>query len=49
MVRDLADGKEYTLTMPGDRFKEELARSRLSYESLVGRLRMEKNGEMVLA
>lgn len=44
MVKDLTQSKEYQLSMEGARFKEELANANLSYEKMVGRLRMLKTG-----
>lgn len=45
-IKDLADNRQYSLKMEGEKFKEEYASSGMSYELMVGRLRMEKNGCM---
>ena len=39
-VKDLADNRQYSLKMEGDKFKEELLASGMSYELMVGRLRL---------
>lgn len=46
-VKDLMESKTYQLSMEGERFKEELAACQLSYEKMIGKLRMEKQGQMV--
>jgi hypothetical protein len=47
-VKDLVDGRVFVLRMASERFREELMKSNMSYEKMVGRLRMEKNGCMNL-
>ena len=39
-VKDLADNRQYSLKMEGEKFKEEYMASGMSYELMVGRLRM---------
>jgi hypothetical protein len=39
-VKDLADNRVYILKLEGDKFKEEFLASGMSYELMVGRLRM---------
>ena len=45
-VKDLLDGRVFVLKMGSEQFREELMRSGMSYEKMVGRLRMERNGSM---
>lgn len=45
-VKDILSGKEYHLTMPAEQFREQLMHCGLSYQKLVGRLRMDKGGSM---
>jgi len=39
-VKDLLDGRQYSLRMESEKFREELLKNGMSYEKMVGCLRM---------
>ena len=48
-IVNLADSKLSELSMNTEKFREHLAECNYSYERMIGRLRMDKNGEMKYA